>query len=210
MRGAVKILVEVHERSSGIAGRLQELGANVEVTALPIGDYLVANGVLVERKSVIDLHESVRQGRLWLQLGRLRRSASRPFLLVEGENLDAGPLTPASIRGVCLAVLEQRVSILWAADACDAAYWIYRLAIRSRATRAAARRPPADQRPNARPRDVPAAVLAAVPGISVTLANALLERFGTVEAVVRAGPAAWSTVAGIGPTRAAAMAKALL
>ena len=199
MRPGVKILVDVHERSSGIADRLRELGADVEVTALSIGDYVAADGVVVERKSVIDLHESVRQGRFWLQLGRLRRNASRPFLLIEGRNLDAGPLTPASIRGVCLAVLEQRVAILSAADTTDSAYWIFRLAIRARATRGAARRPPADQRPNARPRDVSAAILAAVPGISVTLANALLNRYGSVDAVVRAGPAAWRAVPGIEP-----------
>jgi len=44
-----------------------------------------------------------------------------------------------------------------------------------------------------------------VPGISTTSARALLERFGSVAAVVTADPAEWLTVPGIGPERARAL-----
>lgn len=48
-------------------------------------------------------------------------------------------------------------------------------------------------------------MLAAVPGISTTLARALLERFGSVAGVVAADPVEWLSVPGIGPERAHAL-----
>ena len=53
-------------------------------------------------------------------------------------------------------------------------------------------------------------VLAAVPGISDRTARTLLERFGSVGGVLRAGPECWAEVAGIGTVRAHALAVALL
>jgi excinuclease ABC subunit C len=52
-------------------------------------------------------------------------------------------------------------------------------------------------------------VLAGIPGISDATAHALLERFGTVERLLAAGPERWSEVDGIGPVRAHALAAAL-
>jgi len=53
-------------------------------------------------------------------------------------------------------------------------------------------------------------VLVAVPGISEVTARALLERFGSVEGVLNAGPVRWAEVAGIGTVRAHALAESLL
>jgi len=53
------------------------------------------------------------------------------------------------------------------------------------------------------------ALLASVPGISTTGARALLERFGTVAAVVAASPEEWLAVPGIGRERARALAESL-
>jgi ERCC4-type nuclease len=50
-------------------------------------------------------------------------------------------------------------------------------------------------------------LLAAVPGVSTASARALLDRFGSVAAVVAAGPDEWLTVPGIGPDRARALAE---
>lgn len=55
-----------------------------------------------------------------------------------------------------------------------------------------------------------AAVLAAVPGVSNRTAGALLERFGSVSGVLKAGPERWAEVEGIGRVRAHALAAALL
>jgi ERCC4-type nuclease len=53
------------------------------------------------------------------------------------------------------------------------------------------------------------AVLASVPGISTVTARALLRQFGSVAAVIAAGPEAWMSIHGIGPGRALHLAKTL-
>jgi DNA excision repair protein ERCC-4 len=56
------ILVDSHEGKS-VVRALLALEARVTVRSLPVGDYLVATGVLVERKTVRDLHLSIVDGR---------------------------------------------------------------------------------------------------------------------------------------------------
>lgn len=75
----VKIIVDVHERRSGIAETLAELGAAIEIASLPAGDYAVGADTLVERKRVLDLHAPVLKGRLWPQLGKLRGACAFPY-----------------------------------------------------------------------------------------------------------------------------------
>ena len=202
----VRIVVDVHERQSGIAETLAELGADVEIASLPAGDYAVGADTLVERKRVRDLHGAVLNGRLWPQLSKLRAACAFPYLLVEGTDIDSGPLHHNAIRGACLAAIDQGIALLRSSRQRDSALWIHRLAVRCQAVEPAAERPPYAQRPRPKASEETAeALLACVPGISSTSARALLERFGTVAAVVAADPADWLTVPGIGPERARAL-----
>ena len=202
----VKIIVDTHERRSGIAETLAELGAEIEVAALPAGDYAVGADTLVERKRVLDLHAAVLKGRLWPQLGKLRGACAFPYLLVEGTDLDRGPLHHNAIRGVCLAVIDQGIALLRSGYQRDSALWIHRLAVRCQQLEPAAERPAYAQRPRPKPgAETAEALLAAVPGISTSSARALLERFGSVAAVVAADPTEWLKVPGIGQERARAL-----
>ena len=181
----------------------------MEVARLTTGDYDLGNGVLVERKTVADLHLSLERGRLWRQIGDLRRVAALPYLLVEGHELDAGSITPAGIRGACLAVVGQGVALIRSDSADDSATWLRLLALRTCGTRPGRDRPVYAQRLKAPRELVPEAMLAAVPGISVRAARALLDRFGSVSAVLRAGETEWLEVPGIGPRRATALRDAV-
>src|SRR4051794_32183854 len=205
-----RIIVDVHERQSGIADTLAELGAAIEFAPLPAGDYAVGADTLVERKRVLDLHGAVMKGRLWPQLGKLRGACAFPYLLVEGTDIDRGPLHYNAIRGVCLAAIDQGIALLRSDSQRDSALWIHRLAVRCQTVEPAADRPAYAQRPRpAAGIDTAEALLASVPGISTTSARTLLERFGSVAAVVAADPAEWLAVPGIGPERARALGEAL-
>ena len=119
-----RIIVDVHERQSGIADTLAELGAAIEFAPLPAGDYAVGADTLVERKRVLDLHGAVMKGRLWPQLGKLRGACAFPYLLVEGTDIDRGPLHYNSVRGVCLAAIDQGIALLRSDSQRDSALWI--------------------------------------------------------------------------------------
>jgi DNA excision repair protein ERCC-4 len=206
----VRIVADVHEQQSGIPARLVELGATIEITSLPGGDYAVGADTVVERKRVLDLHAAIVNGRLWPQLARLRGSCAFPYLLVEGTNLDRGPLSPNSVRGACLAAMDQGIALIRSDHQQDSALWLHRLAVRTQRTEPQPDKPAYSQRPKPNAQsEVAEALLAAVPGISTVTARALLERFGTVGAILSASPDEWMTVPGIGRERARRLAEIL-
>ena len=66
----------------------------VERRQLPIGDYLIENTVIVERKSVMDLLSSVLDGRYEAQMMQLSvRNDEVPLLFVHGSAYDIGEMT---------------------------------------------------------------------------------------------------------------------
>jgi ERCC4-type nuclease len=205
----VNVIADIYERASGVPRLLGELGVAVEIRSLLVGDYVVGERAVVERKTVRGLHAAVIQGKFWPQLGCLREGARFAYLLVEGRDLDNGPLTDVAIRGICVAVMDLGVGILRSTNAKDSALWLHRLAER-RARVRYRNRPAYAQRPK-RGHGTPAAeaALASVPGISRVSAQALLDHFGTLAAVVRAEPSEWQQVSGIGPVRADALATTL-
>lgn len=199
------VVADVFERGSGVPAALERLGARVSIEALTAGDYRIGGGIVVERKTVADLHGSLGRGRLWAQVGKIRDEAVTPILLIEGDNLDAGPRHPNAVRGALLAIFELGVGLLWSSDPADSALWLHRLAVRH-ARKTVARRPRATSEA-----PMPGIeVLAAVPGISSRTARVLLERFGSVAGLLDAGPERWAEVDGIGTVRAHSLAVALL
>lgn len=207
-RQRARIVADVHERASGIPAYLEALGFEVELGPLPAGDYALAAETLVERKTVADLHGSIVRGRLWQQLNRLRASCSFPYLLVEGTDIDAGPLHPNSVRGACLAAVDRGIALLRTVDQTDSARWLHRLALRAQEHEAG----PDRVRPGGRlqPKlglgeDAPAVLLATIPGISSASAARLLARFGSLAAIASASYEELAAVPGIGERRAAAV-----
>lgn len=203
------VRADVHEDASGIAVELERLDVAVEVASLAVGDYAVGAKILVERKSVADLHETIAAGRFWRQVDRLRHAGAWPFRLVEGQRLDDGPIPAKAIRGVCVAAIARGIRLIMSELRADSAMWLYTLAARAgrtamndRPTYTQGRRPETTN-------DASEAVLAAVPSISTITARALLSHFGTVAAVVAASRSAWLEVPGIGPERARALDETL-
>lgn len=203
----VRIVADIQERRSGVPALLAHNGVDVEVGRLDVGDYALPGGGLVERKTVRGLHTAVIDGTFWPLLGRLRQAARFSYVLIEGRDLDDGPLSPAAIRGVWIALLDLAVGVVRSTSPEDSALWLHRLADR-RSTVRSRDRPAYAQRPK-RQLGAPAAeaVLGCVPGISNVLARALLSRFGSVARVVEADPREWQRVPGIGPHKAKALAR---
>lgn len=206
----LRIVADRHEQRSGIPDLLTELGVSVEVTSLPAGDYAVSSDTIVERKRVLDLHSAIIKGRLWPQIGKLRAACAFPYLLVEGTDIDRGPLHPNSIRGACLAVIDVGIPLLRSDHQRDSALWLHRLATRSQRAEVPPEKPAYAQRPKYAAGSATAeAVLAAVPGLSTVSARALLARFGRIAGVVSAKQEEWMEVPGIGQQRAQMLADTL-
>jgi ERCC4-type nuclease len=187
---------------------LGRLGTRVLVERLTAGDYVVGERCIVERKHVVDFHDTMLHGRLWPQLGALRACTDEAYLLVEGRGL-AGPVHPEAVRGALLTAAELGVTVLRSTDRVDSAAWLHRLAFRRQVRLRKRARPRYSQRPKAAAETVPEAMLSAVPGISTVTAAAILARFGSIADLTRAAPHEWHEVPGLGAKRCVALAEAL-
>jgi ERCC4-type nuclease len=124
------IVYDVYERRSKVPAMLAELAVPIEACRLAVGDYAIGRNVLVERKCVADLHQSIVRGRFWPQIGRLRIVALAPYLLVEGPDLDAGPLLPTAVRGCLVAAMDLGVHVIRSSEERDSAQWLHRILVR--------------------------------------------------------------------------------
>ena len=81
----VQIVVDDRERPSGVVAELEKAGkAMVKVEHLSVGDYCVDGAVLIERKTAADFAQSLMDGRLFSQAGRMSSSPFRPAYIIEG------------------------------------------------------------------------------------------------------------------------------
>jgi DNA excision repair protein ERCC-4 len=203
----VRILADVRERASGVPDELRQLGVDVVEASLRSGDYVVSERCLIERKTLADLHRSIGDGRLWRQIGAMRRSEQWLYLIVEGSPHDRGTIFEETIRGALLAVSDLGVAVIRTRDQVDTAHWIRRIAIR-RAKEGGPNRVPYAFRPNRDAVIDPAEqALAAATGISTVTAGRLLHYFGSLLNVLQASESELRSVVGVGPSRAAAIAQ---
>ncbi len=200
----VTVVADVRELPSGVPKRLEEAGVRVVRQRLPVGDYIVGPGAVVERKTVLGLHKSLIEGRFWRQMGHLRRVAW-PYLLVDGVDLAAGPVDAAALRGLWIAASDLGIVVLRSNDPIDSARWLRHVAKRRQNPRHRDRPMYAQRFGRARPNPAEEA-LSAAPGLSVKTARALLSRYGSLAAVLGAEPAEWQLIPGVGPQKAASLA----
>lgn len=205
------LAADIQEQASGVPSLLAQMPAIHLVTAtLPCGDYCLGDALGIERKTAADLARSIFDGRLFRQVGSLRQKYRRPLLLVEGlcdGAAVAGVPWPA-VRGALVSVsVSFGVPVLRSNDASDSATLIA-TAIRQLCA-------PIDipyVRPGYRPsgwRRRALYILQGLPCVGPRRARALLERFGSVAAVVTADASTLADVAGIGDAVARSIRGAL-
>lgn len=199
------MLVDHRERGSAIAEALVAAGLEVELTDLPVGDYVLGPGLAVERKGPHDLGSSIRDGRLFDQAARLQSAFPQAVLLVEGEPRG---IAEDAWRGAVCRLVEDGFTVLHSLDAEDSAAWITRLAKRAR--RAGPTTPGEGPRRSPRhPSGQAEVMLSVVPGISASMARSLLAAHGSLATIAAATPDELRRHPGVGRVRAARIAEAL-
>ncbi len=78
----LQIAVDTREPSQ-IISELENLGLEVKVQSLDVGDFSLGSGIFVERKTGQDFVNSLADGRLFEQLQRLGESSPLPILILE-------------------------------------------------------------------------------------------------------------------------------
>lgn len=196
----VAIAVDDREVPSGVVDVLRGRGdCSVTIERLPLGDYRLDDALLIERKTLPDLVTSIKDGRLFGQGCRLAGSPLWAALILEGTSKDlAGSgMRREAIQGALITLtLFLGIPLLRSLNVEETAQLLL-FAARQGRTVASGALPRRGRRPRGRYR-VQTRILQGLPGIGPERAKRLLDRFGTVEAVMTAETQELASVRGIG------------
>lgn len=205
-----KIICDHREQPGGVVKHLHQLGVQVELRALDIGDFVLSDRVCVERKQCSDFIDSMLDGRLFEQL-RALGAYPKPLLILEGETLwGHRSVSPEAIMGaVGSIVVDHGIPMVQTKDAEETARLLCAVAKREQgiAGRKMALR---TGKSNMSDEERIRFILAGFPGVDQSRADALLAHFGTLHHVFEAHEEELATVEGIGPKTAREIRRVLL
>jgi DNA excision repair protein ERCC-4 len=190
------VLYDHREELSGVPAVLADHGIGVEPRQLPVGDYVLSDRLVVERKTGQDLAASIKDRRLFEQVERMAEAYPAVVLVVEGDPVH---ISEASWMGGVARLLVSGVAVIRTLDAFETATWLLRMYRIEGKGPSEARGLPKRRRPTEDLERVAEDVLTCLPGISTQRARLLLEEFGSLAAVFAADERALRTVRGIGP-----------
>lgn len=205
----LRIIADERERKSGIPDLLRAVGVNVELRSLPIGDYIVANETIVERKNISDFISSVFDGRLFDQCNRLKEHFEHPIILIEGnadqiENLTENPLV--FYGAISSIALDFKIPIIPTPSASHTAKLLITMCTKQEAKKGPFLKK-IKKSDDLQKQQL--SVLCSLPGIGEKLATRLLEKFGSPTKTLSASYTELSKIQGMGPSRALKIKKML-
>jgi len=203
---STQIIADDRESQSPVIDALRrQNGAEVTVQRLVLGDYLLDERLLFERKTLLDFAVSLKDGRLFDQGVRLAASPLYKVIILEGRACDlAGSgMRREALQGALISLtLFLGIPLLRSADAEESArLMLYAARQFDHLARQMPIRLVKGKRPKGK-RKTQLRILQSLPGIGANAAHNLLEQFGSVEAVLAADEQALLGVAGIGAGRA--------
>ena len=201
----VYVYVDHRERNSGIAKKLSEMGATVDVKQLEVADFLVSERVAIERKTVPDFLQSLIDGRLMTQMSEMARNFETPLVIIEGDPAQLYTernINPNAIRGAISSIaVNFGIPLIYTMGPDDTAAFVFVLAKREQEGKVkeiALRGEKKAMSLNEWQRFV----VESLPNVSSVLAKRLLEQFGSVEAVFEADEEELQEVEGVGELKA--------
>jgi len=199
----ITVYVDARERNPKIIEWLKGK-ATVRMQNLPVGDYLVSDRIVVERKTVKDFLQSLIDKRLLSQMRELVRNFPHVVLVLEGHEdlFSERNIHPNAIRGALASlILDFGASIIPTKDEEDSAAFIFALAKREQEDEGRLVALRGERKPlTLSERQI--FVVESLPNVSAVLARRLLEHFGSVQAIVNASEEELMKVEGIGKGKA--------
>jgi len=191
-----KVKIILDNREQLVKDLLNEYDCVIEERQLPVGDFVLSDRVLIERKTAADFVQSILDGRLFNQLIALRQ-VQRPVLVLEGDEFNER-ITKNALRGALGSIaIDYQIPILWTKDAKETAGLLYQIAKREQL----GKKREVSIRVKRKFRTLEEAqefLVAGLPSVSTTLARRLLTHLKTPEKVFTASEEELKQVQGIG------------
>ncbi|MGH7491575.1 MAG: ERCC4 domain-containing protein [bacterium] len=196
------VIADLRERVSGIPQALSKLGLEVRLRNLTAGDYILAPHIAIERKTTSDFIQSIFDRRFFHQTHLLRAAFQHPLWLLEENECPAREIHPHAYRGALLYLtVLNHIPILHSKNADDTATLIYAI------LQMVYQDPDRNFTLHPKKRTVSLDltqryVLETLPGIGPHLADELLQRFGSLQAICSAQTEELMQIPGVGQARA--------
>jgi DNA excision repair protein ERCC-4 len=205
-----KLQIDYGERGSKLANLAVDCDLfEPSFEKLRVGDYIINEAILVERKSSDDLAASIVDGRLFRQAKAMARSPLRTLFLIElPDATDLLPLHPHALLGACISLTVMWRQPLIFSRSPEESLLVLRLAAEQTGTLDGLELIRCGYRPKRSLRRK-LFVLQGLPGVGPKLAASLLAHFGSVEKVTTANADQLQQVRGCGPKKAAAIRQVL-
>jgi ERCC4-related helicase/ERCC4-type nuclease len=202
----VEVVIDQRELDSAIARDLSTReGIETRLETLAVGDYVLSDRVVVERKTVADFLDTLTGGdrSMFEQVGGAARHYARPVVVVEGGDLyGERNVHPKAINGALASLaVDFGASVMRTAGEEETADLLEVLAEREQdeGGRAVSVHGEKQSRTLAEQQEY---VVAAIAEVGPVTARSLLEEFGSVEAVMTADEATLQETEGVGEVTA--------
>jgi Fanconi anemia group M protein len=191
------IYVDTRE-SESIIMCLQKMGVNVQVKQLEVGDFVLSEDVVVERKTIDDYVRSLMDNRLFSQIVAMKEKYPKPLLIVQGSRKKGISIGLAAFySSLASALTDFYIPVYTSENDEETAAILYYIAKREQEEGKKAVRVREGRKPLTI-REIQKYVVAGVPGIDAVLADRLLKRFKNVRGVFSAALDELKSVEGVG------------
>ncbi|WP_456472950.1 DEAD/DEAH box helicase [Methanocaldococcus sp.] len=199
----IKIIVDVREKN---IAKLLHKYADVELKTLEVGDYVLSDRVVVERKTSEDFVNSIIDKRLFSQLKNLKK-VEKPLLIIEGENFSR--IHENALKGAILSVIfDFGIPILFTKNVDETVDLLIKIAEKEQLKE---KRPITIRygKTTMSLKEQQRFIVESLPDVGGALADRLLKHFKTVERVFTAKEDELMEVEGVGEERAKKIRKVL-
>lgn len=207
--GSLSIIIDTREQNSKVVTEISKRGIKINTAQLSIGDYIISEDTAIERKSVEDFLESLIDGRLFSQAKSLKEQYISPIMILEGEGLHhKRNISDNAVYGALASIINDfRIPIVSTKDEEETASLISALMSRKKGVkRTSSVRKDKESMSTINQKKF---IIEGLPSISGTLAERLLDHFGSVRSVFKADVKELQEVKGIGPDTADRIVKIL-
>jgi len=208
MLKAHKKLLTIHmdhrEDRSGMGDLLaQQKHIQLIRSHLSVGDYIINEVVVAERKTGLDFVQSIVDGRLFRQASRMKSIFRSSVFIIEGNNLYRSGINihPHAVKGALANLgLVWQIPVLFTDDPCDTVMTLMLIANQSMGVYNEF-----SYRPGRRPKQLRKRqlyILQGLPYVGNRLARYLLDHFGSVQAAMNASKEDLMRIPCLGQTKA--------
>jgi ERCC4-type nuclease len=195
------IFIHVDHREDSLLIELLSKHAILQESQLKIGDYVISDRTIIERKTRDDFESSIIDGRMFDQAIKLKDTYERVVYIIEGKNFEGRINRGALLGAISSLILDFNFSVFFTPNIEGSIELIVALAKREQGE---SKNKILVKKPK-KSKDVDTQLvytLASFPMLGEKAANNLLEKFGSVENIINSNEQKLSETNGISVKRA--------